>query len=207
MKSDPKVLICQLLGDQGPVKLYIIYVQVTYEQSFSVICNPYFWTVDASRFGILTLATMVLEADMNNHFPLHALNTWLKPLLQGKNKPLQGIFADISYPWYLLSGPDQVLDLHGAGIWELLGVDLNCDSRVLILAESVLCFISCLRHTNIQHFADFQHPTFGFIRVMTLYFSADVFLFTPFTLTHKFKNFFIFYLEIDVTPSGFIYIY
>ena len=62
---------------------------------------------------------------MNNHFPLHALNTWLKLLLQEKDKPIQGIFADISYPWYLLSGPDPVFDLHGAGIWEIWGVDFN----------------------------------------------------------------------------------
>ena len=81
---------------------------------------------------------------MNNHFPLelHALNTWLKLLLQEKDNPIQSIFADIYYPWYLLSGPDQVLDLHGARIW------------VLFLAESILGLISCRRHTKIQHFAD-----------------------------------------------------
>ena len=55
-----------------------------------------------------------------------------------------------------------------------------CDFRVLLLAEFILCFISCLHHTKIQHFVDFQPPTSGFTRVMTPYFSADVFLFTPF---------------------------
>ena len=55
-----------------------------------------------------------------------------------------------------------------------------CDFKILLLAESISCFISCLRHTKIQYIADFQPPNFGFTRVMTLYFSADVFLFTPF---------------------------
>ena len=91
------------------------------------------------------------------------------------------------YPWYLLSGPDPVLDLNGAGIWELRGEDFNLWSLSTFLAESILFFISCLRHKKIQRLANFEPQTCRFTRIMTLYTSADVFFIYTLYYDHEEK--------------------
>ena len=93
-------------------------------------CDPCFWAAAASRFLILTLATMVLEVDEQPFPP-----TCIEHVSVDSNfffRRRINLFK--VFCWYFLPWP-----------WYLLSA-----------LRSGSSFISCLRHTKIQHLADFE---------------------------------------------------
>ena len=142
-----------------------------------MICDPCFWAAAASRFGILTLATMVLEVDEQpfpptcfEHVSVEANFFFWRRINLFKVFLLIFLTLGTCSPVRIQFLISTVLAYGNFG-----GKIIICDLWVLFLAESILCFISRLRHKKIQHLANFEPQTCRFTRMMTLYSSADVF--------------------------------